>query len=122
MDEGLRKEVSDSMPSILSDSSIDASPITRSAVRAALKKLRKTFRWACGPDGVTNWMLAWAGPKVISALLPPFSTMWQSSLLPTGLGDDTLRKIPKGTKTSSGDQWLQAHLPDIVHNETVHDG
>ena len=57
MDEELRKEVSDSMPSIFSDTSDDASPITRSAVRDALKKLRKKIRKACGPDGITNWML-----------------------------------------------------------------
>jgi hypothetical protein len=100
MDEELRKEVSDSMPSILSDSSTDASPITRSAVRAALKKLRKKIRKACGPDGITNWMLVWAGPNMISALLPLFSAMWQNNLLPTGLGDATLRYIPKGTKPS----------------------
>ena len=83
IDEGLRKEVSDSMSSILSDNSTDASPITRSAVRAALKKLRKKTRKACGPDGITNWMLVWAGPNMISALLPLFSAMWQNNLLPT---------------------------------------
>ena len=54
MDEELHKEVSDSMPSIFSDTSEDASPITRSAVRCALKKLRKKIRKACGPDGITN--------------------------------------------------------------------
>ena len=98
MDEDLHKEVSDSMPSIFSDTSEDASPITRSAVRSALKKLRKKIRKACGPDGITNWMLVWAGPNMISALLPLFSAMWQNNLLPTGLGDATLRYIPKGTK------------------------
>ena len=70
----------------------------RSAVRSALKKLWKKIRKACGPDGITNWMLVWAGPNMISALLPLFSAMWQNNLLPTGLGDATLRYIPKGTK------------------------
>ena len=51
-----------------------------------------------GPDGITNWMLVWAGLNMISALLPLFSAMWQNNLLPTGLGDATLRYIPKGTK------------------------
>ena len=91
VDEDLHKEVSDSMPSIFSDTSEDASPVTRSAVRSALKKLRKKIRKACGPDGITNWMLVWAGSNMISA-------MWQNNLLPTRLGDATLRYIPKGTK------------------------
>ena len=80
----LHKEVSDSMPSIFSDTSEDASPTTRSAVRSALKELRKKTRKACGPDGTTNWMLVWAGPNMISAPLPLFSAMWQNNLLPTG--------------------------------------
>ena len=37
---------------------------------------------------------------MISALLPLFSGMWQNNLLPTGLGDVTLRYIPKRTKPS----------------------
>ena len=44
MDEELRKEVSDSTPSIFSDTSDDASPITRSTVRGALKKSRKKIK------------------------------------------------------------------------------
>ena len=73
MDEDLHKEVSDSTPSIVSDTSTDASPIIRSAVRSALKKLRKKIRKACGLDGITNWMLVWAGPNTISTHLPLFS-------------------------------------------------
>ena len=98
MDEELHNEVSDSMPSIFSYTSENASPVTRSAVRSALKKLRKKTRKACSPDSIANWMLVRAGPKMISALLPLFSAMWQNYLLPTGLGDATLWYTPKGTK------------------------
>ena len=65
-----------------------------------MKKVRKKIKKACGPDGITNWMLVWAGPNMFSALLPLFSAMWQNNLLPTGLGDATLRYIPKGTEPS----------------------
>ena len=63
-----------------------------------MKKLRKKIKKACGPDGITNWMLVWTGPNTISALLALPSVMWQRNLLPTGLGDVSLRYIPKGTK------------------------
>ena len=98
MDEEFRKEISDSVPPILLDNSTEASPITRSTVRAALNKLRRKVRKACGPDDITNWMLVWAGPNMISALLPVFSAMWRNNLLPTGLRDATRKYIPKGPK------------------------
>ena len=40
--------------------------------------------------------------NMISALLPLFSAMWQTNLLPTVLGDATRRYIPKGTKPPQG--------------------
>ena len=79
------------MPSIPEDSSDDVSLITRGTIRVALKKLRKKLRKACGLDGVTNWMLVWAAPNLLSALVPIFSAMWRCHLLPNGLGDATLR-------------------------------
>lgn len=98
MDEGLRREVSASMPSIFSDTSGTPSPVTRRAIRVALKKLRKKLKKACGPDQITNWMIVWAGPAMLSALVPLFQAMWRCHLLPKGFGDATLRYIPKGTK------------------------
>ena len=54
MDEALKEEVSESMHSILSDTSKSPSPTTRGEVRVALKNLRKKLKKACGPDQITN--------------------------------------------------------------------
>ena len=49
--------------------------ITTSNIKAALKELNQKLRKAPGNDGLTNWMLAWAGSWIVEPLGLLFTAM-----------------------------------------------
>ena len=77
-------------------------PITTSNIRAALKKLNQKLRKAPGKDGLANWMIAWAGARIVEPLRLLFIAMWASNTTPEHMTDVLVEYIPKHSLEISG--------------------
>jgi hypothetical protein len=79
MDEAYKAEIHEAQDTIMRDltNGNGQSPITTSNIRAALKKLNQKLWKAPGRDGLTNWMIAWAGAGIVEPLHLQFTAMWR---------------------------------------------
>ena len=102
MDDDYKAEVSSAQATIMGSETADgeASPITTQHIKAAIKKLKKKLRKAAGKDGLTNWMLVWAGLAIVQPLKLLFTAMWESNLTPNSMKEVLVKYIPKGSRPS----------------------
>ena len=69
-------------------------------IKAALKKLRAKLRKAPGKDGLTNWMLLWAGAAIVQPLKILFTAMWETNTTPDSMKEVLVKYIPKHSRPS----------------------
>ena len=102
MDAAYKAEVHEAQATIMRDPSSGRgkSPITTSNIKAALKKLNQKLRKAPGKDGLTNWMMAWAGTGIVEPLRLLFTAMWTSNTTPEHMTDVLVKYIPKHSRPS----------------------
>ena len=97
MNEGFKERVKEAVPKALQDEGVRTkNPITTMNIQAAIKKLKKKLRKSSGLDGITNWMLAWAGNALVPALRALFGYMWETAMVPKLLQETRVKYIHKG--------------------------
>ena len=90
------RKVLQAQEGLLEENVDENSPINASNIKAALRKIKKRHKKAAGRDGITNWMMTWAGENLIKPLLTLFKGIWNNNLVPTFFRQVDIKYIFKG--------------------------